>query len=151
MDCLFCAILEGRESARIIHEDSHFLVLMDRYPLRPGHLLIVSREHAARLEDLSSAARDRLLVLADGISRVLTRAGYGIEGINLLLNDGPAANQHVPHLHLHLIPRKHGDLPALLGRILTRFLPFGQRKLAVRLDREAELLRQTLKEVFGGV
>lgn len=151
MDCVFCAIAEGRLPALMIHEDSHFLVLLDIYPLRPAHVLIVSREHAPYLHDLSGEARDRLLALADGIGRVLRSAGHGISGINLLLNDGPASNQHVPHLHLHLIPRRKGDVPALLWRILTRFLPLGRKRLQARMEREANLLRQTLKEAFGGV
>lgn len=151
MDCVFCAIVEGRLPALTIHEDSHFLVLLDIYPLRPAHVLIVSREHAPYLHDLSSAARDRLLVLADGICRVMRSAGQGISGINLLLNDGPASNQHVPHLHLHLIPRRKGDVPALLWRILTRFLPLGRKRLQARMEREAQLLRQSLREAFGSV
>jgi len=151
MDCVFCDIVEGRLPAQLIHQDSHFLVLLDIYPLRPAHVLIVSREHAPYLHDLSVEARDRLLILADGICRVLRSAGHGIQGINLLLNDGPASNQHVPHLHLHLIPRRKGDVPALLWRILTRFLPLGRQRLQARLEREAQLLRQTLREAFGGV
>lgn len=151
MQCVFCAITEGRAPAHLIHEDSHFLVLLDIFPLRPAHVLIVSREHAPYLHDLSAAARDRLLVLADGICRVLRSAGHGTRGINLLLNDGPASNQHVPHLHLHLIPRRQGDVPALLWRILTRFLPLGRRRLQARLERETQLLRHTLREAFRDV
>ncbi|MNG35896.1 HIT domain protein [compost metagenome] len=72
-------------------------------------------------------------------------SGYGTEGINIVVNDGPAANQHVPHLHLHLIPRRRRDLPGLLGRALVRFLPFGRKALQVRLTREADLLRNALQ------
>lgn len=80
------------------------------------------------LTDLSLAARERLLILAERLSRALRSAGYGHQGINLLINDGPAANQHVAHLHLHLIPRREGDLPKLLWRAVTRFLPLGARR-----------------------
>lgn len=151
MDCVFCAINEGRLPARVIHQDEHFLVLMDIHPLRPGHLLIVSREHAPYLRDLSLAARDRLLILADGIARIQRAAGFGGRGINLLVNDGPDANQHVAHLHLHLIPRRRGDVPALIWRILTRFLPLPRARLDARLAHEAEVLRRSLQEVFGHV
>ncbi|HCH7700602.1 TPA: HIT family protein, partial [Pseudomonas aeruginosa] len=106
MDCVFCAIAGGREPAHRLFEDEHFIVLLDIFPLRPAHVLIVAREHAPHLSDLSAAARDALLALAERIGRALRRAGFGVEGINLLLNDGVAANQHVAHLHLHLIPRR---------------------------------------------
>ena len=121
MDCVFCAIAGGREPAHRLFEDEHFIVLLDIFPLRPAHVLIVAREHAPHLSDLSTGARDALLALAERIGRALRRAGFGVEGINLLLNDGVAANQHVAHLHLHLIPRRRGDLPRLLWRALTRF------------------------------
>ncbi|MFV3412223.1 HIT family protein [Pseudomonas nitroreducens] len=146
MDCVFCAIAAGRVPARILYEDDHFIVLLDIYPLRPAHLLLVAREHATFLHQLSEAAQQDLIPLAERMERVLRRAGYGRVGINLLVNDGPAANQHVPHFHLHLIPRELSDLPALLLRALTRFLPLGRKRMQNRLERELHQLREALME-----
>ncbi|MDH4559264.1 HIT family protein [Pseudomonas sp. BN417] len=148
MDCVFCAIATGKLPAHLLHEDEHFLVLLDINPLRPAHVLIVAREHAPCLSDLSSAARERLLARADKVGQALRWAGYGRQGVNLLINDGPAANQHVPHLHLHLIPRRRGDLVGLLWRALTRFLPLGRAALQARLAREADQLKNALKLEF---
>ncbi|AYC33668.1 HIT family protein [Pseudomonas cavernae] len=145
MNCVFCAIGSGQLPAHRLYEDEHFQVILDIYPLRPAHVLVISREHAPFLSDLSAAARERLLALAERLSRTLRACGYGARGINLLINDGPVANQHVPHLHLHLIPRRPGDLPALAWRIVSRFLPFGRQALQARLTREAELLRHALQ------
>lgn len=145
MSCVFCAIADGDLPAHIIHEDEQFLVLLDIFPLRPAHLLIVARGHAPYLADLPEPARDTLLALAARVSRALYASGLGVQGINLLLNDGPVANQHVPHLHVHLLPRRRGDLPALCWRILTRFLPLGRERLQARLAREADLLRNALQ------
>ncbi len=52
MDCVFCAIAGGREPAHRLFEDEHFIVLLDIFPLRPAHVLIVAREHAPHLSDL---------------------------------------------------------------------------------------------------
>ncbi|BCD83790.1 HIT family protein [Pseudomonas solani] len=145
MDCVFCAIAGGKLPAHLLHEDEHFLVLLDIFPLRPAHVLVVAREHAPFLADLGAPARQRLVEQALRVGEALRGAGYGRQGINLLINDGPDSNQHVPHLHLHLIPRQRGDLAALLWRILTRFLPFGRARIQARLEREAEQLRQALK------
>lgn len=145
MDCVFCAIGSGQLPAHRLYEDEHFQVILDIYPLRPAHVLVVSREHAPYLSDLSADARDRLLTLTERLSRALRACGHGVGGINLLVNDGPLANQHVPHLHLHLIPRRRGDLPALLWRTLTRFLPLGRTAIEARLTREAEHLRNALQ------
>lgn len=145
MNCVFCAIADGQLPAYIIHEDEHFLVLLDIFPLRPTHVLIVARGHAPFLADLPSPPREALLALADRVAKALYREP-GVLGINLLLNDGPVANQHVPHLHLHLIPRRSGDLIALCWRILTRFLPLGRKRLEARLACEGERLRAALLE-----
>lgn len=144
MDSVFCAIAGNRLPAHRLYGDQDFVVLLDIFPMRPVHVLIVSREHAPLLRDLSVGARDRLLGLAERVALALRRAGYGNEGINLLINDGPASNQHVPHLHLHLIPRRSGDLPRLLWRLLTRFLPLGRGRLDERLQAQTERVRQAL-------
>ena len=145
MDCVFCAIVDGKLPAHLLHEDEHFLVLLDIFPLRPAHVLVVSREHAPYLTDLSVAARERLLSLTERLSRALRSAGYGHRGINLVINDGPAANQHVAHLHLHLIPRREGDLTTLLWRAVTRFVPLRRQAQQARLAYEADLLRTALQ------
>lgn len=147
MDCVFCAIAGHRLPAQRIYEDEHFFVLLDIYPLRPAHVLIVSHEHAPLLDDLSAAATTRLLALAQRLAKALRVAGYGERGINLLINDGPAANQHVPHLHLHLIPRRRGDVLQLLWCVLSRFLPFGRGRIEARLLSEAGQLREALRHV----
>ena len=146
MDCVFCALLEGRLPADIVYSDAQHVVLLDIYPLRPWHVLIVSRQHAPFLSDLQAPARDSLLALAERLGRALRRADPCIAGVNLLLNDGPLANQHIAHLHLHLIPRRRGDLPALCWRILTRFLPFGRARLQCHLREQTQCLRQALAE-----
>lgn len=144
MDCVFCAIAGNRLPAHRVYEDADFVVLLDIFPMRPAHVLIVSRDHAPLLKDLSVSARDRLLGLAERVALALRACGHGIDGLNLLINDGPASNQHVPHLHLHLIPRRSGDLPRLVWRLLTRFLPLGRGRLDARLHRQAEQLRNVL-------
>lgn len=147
MQCVFCAIAAQQLPAERIYEDEHFIVLLDIFPLRPAHVLIVSREHAPFLRDLSAAASGQLLGLAQRIAAALRGAGYGAQGINFLLNDGPASNQHVPHLHLHLIARRRGDVAALIWRALTRFLPIGRNAIEARLKSEAQQLREALNHV----
>lgn len=147
MECVFCAIAAEQLPAERIYEDEHFIVLLDIFPLRPAHVLIVSREHAPFLKDLSTAAADALLPLAQRIAAALRAAGYGEQGINFLINDGPTSNQHVPHLHLHLIPRCRGDVMQLLWRALTRFLPLARKRIEARLALEAQQLREALANV----
>ena len=147
MECVFCAIAAEQLPAERIYEDEHFIVLLDIFPLRPAHVLIVSREHAPFLKDLSAAASEQLLALAQRMAAALRAGGYGEQGINFLINDGPTSNQHVPHLHLHLIPRRNGDVMQLLWRALTRFLPLARKRIEARLAIEAQQLREALRNV----
>lgn len=146
MDCVFCAIAAGQLPAHLLHEDEHFLVVLDIFPIRPAHVLIISREHAPLLGNLSVPARDALLSLASRVAAALYACpALSVAGINFLVNDGPLANQHVPHLHLHLLPRRRGDLPALLWRAVTRFLPLGRKRIEARLQQHVQILRAALQ------
>ena len=115
-------------SSATVYGDPQYLPLTEDHPL----------------STTNPYGRSKLII--EEILRDLYRSDPAVLGINLLINDGPAANQHVPHLHLHLIPRRVGDLPALCWRTLTRFLPFGRKRTEARLAGEAERLRAALAE-----
>lgn len=85
------------------------LALWDSYPLNPGHVLIVPRRHVASWFDATPEERDAMLRLADEARAIVVRR-HAPAAFNLGINDGPAAGQTVPHLHLHLIPRYEGDV-----------------------------------------
>jgi diadenosine tetraphosphate (Ap4A) HIT family hydrolase len=102
--CPFCAL----PTTRIIDSSEHGLVVRDAYPVSPGHTLIIPKRHIGSFFDLTADERVNLLSLLDkakaGIDHEFRPAAY-----NIGINDGPAAGQTVPHLHLHLIPRYNGD------------------------------------------
>lgn len=98
---------------------------MDIHPVRPGHVLVVSRRHAVFLHELDADERAALFDAAVRIGVAQGAAGLPRQGGTLVVNDGPAAGQHVPHVHAHVIPRARGDLPAVLrayaGKIFNHF------------------------------
>ena len=118
--CIFCGIADGLLPASVVYSDADWLAVMDIHPIRNGHALIIPRRHVARLAELGAPERERLFVLADAIVRAQEAAGLSAGGSNLLLNDGVAANQHIPHLHLHCIPRRRGDTAGFGLRLLAR-------------------------------
>jgi len=103
--CPFCN--PSREE--ILAESSVALALWDNHPLNPGHVLIVPRRHVASWFESTSTEREEILQLADEARRVVIER-HSPDAFNLGINDGPVAGQTVPHLHLHLIPRYHGDV-----------------------------------------
>lgn len=85
------------------------MALWDSYPLNPGHVLVVPRRHVASWFEATAEEREEMLRLADEARRIVTER-HAPDAFNLGLNDGPAAGQTVPHVHLHLIPRYAGDV-----------------------------------------
>jgi diadenosine tetraphosphate (Ap4A) HIT family hydrolase len=102
--CPFCSL--PRE--RIIVSNVCGIAIRDGFPVSPGHTLIIPRRHVGSYFDLSNDERDALLALLEvarhGLDKELHPAGY-----NIGINDGPVAGQTILHLHVHLIPRYHGD------------------------------------------
>lgn len=109
MDCLFCKIAAGSEDCARVYQDEHCFAFMDIHPLGQGHVLLIPRQHVEKLDQLPAATRRHLYQVFDELLAAQRRAGFGIEGSHLIVNDGKASNQHIPHAHLHLIPRKRGD------------------------------------------
>ena len=96
--------------------------LLDLFPVHRGHALVIPRHHCERVEDLSEQDHDHLFRLGRRTILALQRAGLAGDAQNLLINNGPAANQHVPHVHLHVLPRQVGDSPATMWSWTTRML-----------------------------
>lgn len=110
--CAFCTL----PSARVIDENATAMVIRDGYPVSPGHTLLIPKRHTGSFFYLAEQERDDLLALLDRAKRVLD-AELQPQGYNIGINDGAAAGQTVPHLHVHLIPRFEGDLPDPRGGV----------------------------------
>lgn len=104
--CPFCA----PDAARVALAPPLIWVLDDRYPVTPGHLLVVPRRHATGWDDATGDERAALLAGIDAARALARRRDPSIAGWNVGWNDGPAAGQTVMHLHVHVIPRRAGDV-----------------------------------------
>lgn len=99
------------ERERILAEDELFIVARDKYPVSPGHTLVIVKRAVARFAQLTPEEKLRLLRWVDwGIEHLQASLEPQPDGFNVGLNDGPAAGQTVPQLHVHLIPRYLGDV-----------------------------------------
>jgi len=106
--CIFCKIVAEEIPAAVVLADESLVAFLDIGPLAEGHLLIVPREHCERLTDMSAEMLASVVGKLPKLGRSLL-AVSGADGFNLLVNQGKVAGQEVPHVHLHLIPRKAGD------------------------------------------
>ena len=143
-ECIFCAIARHEAEASTVYEDETVVAFMDRYPVTPGHLLVVPRRHTVGLEDLDEATGGQVWAVAHALARTLRRSTFRPEGMNLFLCDGEVAFQTVFHFHLHVLPRYTGDgwsvdhLPGTLDRDRPR------------LDSDAHEIKVAAAHLAGG-
>lgn len=103
-DCPFCNIPDQQ----IVLSNRHGVVIRDGFPISRGHTLVIPRRHVGSFFELDASERDDLFALLDEVKRLLDEE-MRPDGYNIGINDGAAAGQTVPHLHIHLIPRYRGD------------------------------------------
>jgi histidine triad (HIT) family protein len=134
--CIFCEILVGNAPAIFVYRDELCGAFMDIRPVNPGHVLVVPRKHAVLLPELDEASIRQIFWVAQQVDTALRKTDLKCEAMNLFLADGRAAGQEVMHVHLHVIPRFHGD-----GHHL-RFSPaYFTHTPSSELEKNAELIR----------
>ena len=107
-DCIFCKIIEGEIPADTVFENEQILAFLDINPVNLGHVLVIPKKHFNSLEETPDEIASKMMKVAKKIGAVLGDA-IGADGFNLGLNNGKAAGQIVPHVHLHVMPRFSGD------------------------------------------
>jgi diadenosine tetraphosphate (Ap4A) HIT family hydrolase len=104
-ECAFCTI----ECGRVVASNSLAFAIRDGYPVSPGHTLAIPNRHVGSFFDLSPQEQEALFDLIRNQKRALD-AEFCPDAFNVGINDGPAAGQTVPHVHVHLIPRYRSDV-----------------------------------------
>ncbi len=106
--CLFCKIAAAAIPAKIIYEDDHAIAFLDITPRAPGHTVVIPKYHASTLVTLPDEEIAPLFRAVKKTAAVLMSALHP-DGITIGINQGRASGQEVDHLHVHLMPRFHGD------------------------------------------
>lgn len=104
--CLFCRIVSGEAAATVVYEDESTLAFLDIRPLFHGHVLVVPREHFETLGDLPAENVGPLFQVVRRLSLAVEK-GLDAEGSFVAMNN--RISQSVPHLHVHVVPRKKKD------------------------------------------
>jgi diadenosine tetraphosphate (Ap4A) HIT family hydrolase len=110
--CPFCP----PDAARVLHNDGLVFVLRDGFPVSPGHVLVIPHRHVGSFFDTTPEERRAILDALDIAKRTVENE-HRPDGWNIGINDGVAAGQTVPHLHVHLIPRYKSDRPDPRGGV----------------------------------
>lgn len=119
MNCVFCDIVNKTTGSYIIYEDAGFIAFLDKYPISIGHTLVLPKKHFARVNDLSEKEFCALYARVHALNRLIT-SKLGAAASHISINDGAAANQLIPHVHVHIIPRSQNDSAGFNARKLLR-------------------------------
>lgn len=107
MDCIFCNPTKNMICAD--YSNTGFYTMYDNHPVSKGHILIISKRHAATYFDLTHEEQKDLIIAIDMVKSMLDEL-YSPDGYNIGCNCGKAAGQTINHFHLHVIPRYNGDM-----------------------------------------
>lgn len=136
--CLFCKIVNGELSARIVFEDDGCLAFLDHRPVFPGHCLIIPKQHYETLSDLPATLIEPVFRDVQLLARAV-ETGMQAHGTFVAMNN--RVSQSVPHLHVHVVPRRRKD--GLRGFFWPRY-PYES-------DEEAEAVEQAIRSAVDGL
>jgi histidine triad (HIT) family protein len=105
-NCAFCAIIRGEAPAEIVLDDPAGVAFLDRRPLFPGHVLLAPRRHVETLPDLPVDEVGPFFMLVQRLTRAVPEA-MDADGSFVAINN--VVSQSVPHLHVHIVPRRRDD------------------------------------------
>ena len=134
--CLFCRVindLDDRDSALVVWRPTQAIVLLNKFPYNPGHIMVAPHAHVAGIEDLDDAQTADLM---RALKRAITvlKTTLKPEGFNIGANLGRVAGAGMPdHVHLHVVPRWNGDTNFMPILASTTVVPQALSELAAKL------------------
>jgi len=104
MACIFCDIIQGKKQGHFIYEDDTHVAFLDKYPIDHGHSLVLPREHFEKVTDMTADKVGDLFSKVPKIAKAIIQI-TNADAFSMAQNNGRAAKQIVPHVHVHIIPR----------------------------------------------
>lgn len=107
-NCILCKIVAGAMPARIVIQNEKAMALLDAFPLAAGHMLVISKLHYAKIQDMSKEDALAIFEIAWQITGAVESALHASASI-IAIHNGKEAGQEIPHVHIHIVPRRSGD------------------------------------------
>lgn len=121
--CEFCKIIKGKLPSSIIYQDDKAMAFLDINPQRPGHTLVIMKNHVELISGMHPDDAAYLFRITHKVIGILksknavfiskitpkVSSDFTVDAVNVFVSDGKAAGQEVPHVHVHLVPRQMGD------------------------------------------
>lgn len=108
MATVFEMIIDGKIPSTKLYEDDLCIAILDINPIAKGHSLVISKKPYETFTSVPKETLDHMMEIARKLDQKM-RDELKAEGTNIMINNSPASGQEVPHLHIHVVPRKTGD------------------------------------------
>lgn len=107
-DCLFCKIVSGTVSVRTVIQNEKAMAFLDAFPLTSGHTLVIPKLHYSKIQDMS---KEDVMATFEIVWRTVRAVEIGSDANAsiIAIHNGREAGQEIPHIHVHIVPRKRGD------------------------------------------
>jgi histidine triad (HIT) family protein len=111
-NCLFCKIIKGEIPSEKVYEDDRVLAFKDINPQAPTHILLIPKDHIARIDEVTESDRDLMGYLMEMVAVIAKQEGLSEQGFRTVINCGESSGQEVFHIHLHIMGGRSFSWPA---------------------------------------
>lgn len=117
--CIFCKIINEKQNTRKIYETKHSIALLDAFPLKEGHTLIISKAHKTKIQELNKEENIDIFSTLHFLINYIEKA---VESNSTLIaiHNGKEAGQEIPHIHIHIVPIKKSDKPTAIHSMFSK-------------------------------
>lgn len=105
-DCIFCKIVNGEIPAKIIDQSQKSMAFLDAFPLAKGHALVIPKNHYVKVQDMPLDENKDLFEL---VHKTTAKIDKLTNAELIAIHNGKESGQEIPHVHVHIIPRRSGD------------------------------------------
>ncbi len=108
LNCVFCKIAAGKISARVVMQNEKAMALLDAFPLAAGHTLVIPKSHYAKVQQMSEQDAAAVFEMVWKLAGPVEISSQ-VNASTIAIHNGREAGQEVPHVHVHIVPRKPND------------------------------------------
>lgn len=138
--CVFCEIIKGTIKSRKIHETEHSIGILDAFPLKEGHCLLISKSHKSKIQDLSLQENNDIFSNLHFLTEKIEKAMESSSAL-ISIHNGKEAGQEIPHFHIHIIPASQSSRNRPIHSLFD--------KKDIKLEQIDEFWRKITTEIQG--
>jgi histidine triad (HIT) family protein len=132
MDCIFCKIISGEINTKFLKETTHSVSFLDAFPLATGHVLVIPKKHHQKIQDVNVEENTDLFSLVhEMVSNVDKITGSTL----IAIHNGEDAGQEIPHVHVHLVPRRKDDSAGAIHNMFNSSLKLSESDIEELYDK----------------